>query len=240
VWGFGATEAWAAGTDALLYRFAAGIGWVPVVAADIPWYSATHRTMYGMWGNDPNTVWVVGTAGVAYLWNGTVWNARFASGPANNNNLNGVCGLRPNAVWAVGVTGAGVAVTIVRWNGGTWTAESAPVTGVELNDCWALNDDNVWAVGADGTILHRDVSGVWMASSSGTTQTLSGVWGSPDTPTFAVGNGGTILRHTVGGWVAEPSPTAIDLTAIHGRGGTAPLAVAVDRLGDVWRWHPQR
>ena len=53
---------------------------------------------------------------------------------------------------------------------------------------WGSGPNDVFAVGANGTILHSTNDGAsWHAQTSGTTQTLYGVWGSGPNDVFAVG-----------------------------------------------------
>jgi hypothetical protein len=58
---------------------------------------------------------------------------------------------------------------------------------------WGTASDNLYAVGSQGTILHRDESG-WQAMDSPTSEELMDVWGLGPDPMFAVGYNGTILR----------------------------------------------
>ncbi len=231
VWGFGMEDAWAAGASALLYRWGSS-GWVAETA---PWATSSVTTMDAVWGTAPTSLWVVGRQGHAYRWDGSVWTLASAGSVVGTNNLVGLCGNSATEMWAVGE-----AATIVRWTGSRWEAESVAMgTPQHLWECWSVGSAVVWAVGENGAILSRNAStAAWVESPSPTSRNLNGVWGSPATPTWIVGDGGTILRHTTGGWVSETVLTSIDFTAIHGRGGTAPFAVAVNRSGDVFRWRP--
>src|SRR6185312_475721 len=81
-----------------------------------------------------------------------------------------------------------------------WYVES---TGsASLNSVWGA-DGAVFAVGANGTILRSTGNGTWTAQTSGTTQTLNGIWGSPGGFLYAVGNAGTVL-YSNGSGVWQP------------------------------------
>jgi len=45
-----------------------------------------------------------------------------------------------------------VAKAIVKWNGTTWTGQTSGTTNF-LHGVWGTDANNVWAVGATGTIL---------------------------------------------------------------------------------------
>jgi len=67
-----------------------------------------------------------------------------------------------------------------------------------LKDVWGSSATDIFAVGADGIILHYDGNpeGTWSAmDSSITTNTLNGVWGSSASDVFAVGDDGIILHY---------------------------------------------
>ena len=231
VWGFGMEDAWAAGSSALLYRWGT-TGWVPETA---PWAPTSVTTMDAVWGAAPDQLWVVGREGRAYRWDGTNWVLASAGSVVGVLNLVGLCGNSSSEVWAVGE-----AATIVRWTGTRWEAESVTMaTPRHLWECWALGSAGAWAVGENGTILSRNTTtAAWVQIASPTANNLNGVWGSPETPTWIVGAGGLILQRAGSSWAGVPTGTSIDFTAIHGRGGSDPFAVAVNRYGDVYRWRP--
>jgi photosystem II stability/assembly factor-like uncharacterized protein len=76
-----------------------------------------------------------------------------------------------------------------------WHWQNPLLQGNPLYGVWGSSENNVFAVGSWGTILHYD-SNTWSAMSSGTTNHLNGVWGSAGNNVFAVGTSGTILHMT--------------------------------------------
>jgi hypothetical protein len=104
-----------------------------------------------------------------------------------------------------------------------------------LTDVWGFNQDDIYVVGFNGTILHYDGS-QWTKMESGTTADLTGVWGyvlvdEQDQPirtdVFAVGSQGTILRFDGQTWlpqlvINDPDPNNPD-----------PQPVT-DNFNDVW------
>ncbi len=67
---------------------------------------------------------------------------------------------------------------------------------IGLSAVWGSGPNDVWVVGAAGTVLHWDGS-AWATVSVGTTQSLSAVWGSGPNDVWAVSTPGAIF-HTTG------------------------------------------
>ena len=76
--------------------------------------------------------------------------------------------------------------------GTTFTSQQL-VTGY-LADVWGTADDNVYAVGEGGAIVHFDGT-AWSKLTSPIVTTLNAVAGT-STNVFAVGDAGTILRYS--------------------------------------------
>jgi hypothetical protein len=87
---------------------------------------------------------------------------------------------------------------------------------------WGSAANDVWAVGARGTIAHWTGS-AWSIARSGTTEDLFGVWGSAANDVWAVGVRGTIVHWNGFAWSPSKSDTASHLSGVWGNG-----------LGDVW------
>jgi hypothetical protein len=87
-----------------------------------------------------------------------------------------------------------------------------PVITADLFGVWSAASDDVWAVGAAGTILHY--SGTWSIEPSPTTMALRSVWTAGRGWTWAVGEAGTILRRNGNHWTTTASPTTNSLTGV--------------------------
>lgn len=100
-------------------------------------------------------------------------------------------------------------------------------TTARLYAVWGEADDDVWAVGAFGTILRYD-GARWSSVPSGTRETLFDVDGAGEA-VFAVGTQGTLLSFEQGAWqkIAGPSTTE------------AYRAVHVVSETDVWLVGPR-
>ena len=108
--------------------------------------------------------------------------------------------------------------------GGDWEWQNPIPQGNTLLDIWGSSGSNVFAVGANGTILHYNGS-AWSLMTSGTTQALSGIWGSSGNDVFAVGTGGTILHYNGSAWSLMTSGTTQYLNRIWGNSGSDVFAV---------------
>jgi hypothetical protein len=80
----------------------------------------------------------------------------------------------------------------LAWQG--WATETSPVSGVNLEAVWGSAETNMYAVGANGTILFWNGTS-WSAVTSQTTNTLRAVWGTGSNNIYAVGDSGTILHY---------------------------------------------
>ncbi|MGA2740651.1 MAG: YCF48-related protein, partial [Bryobacteraceae bacterium] len=104
----------------------------------------------------------------------------------------------------------------------------------------------LWAVGADGTILHSADGATWRPQASGTTNYLFSVYGTGDGKTlWAVGERGTILHSTDGAtWQPQARGTTDFLFSVYGSGdGKTLWAVGTGgtilRSADGATWQPQ-
>lgn len=93
--------------------------------------------------------------------------------------------------------------------------------------------DDVFAVGARGTIVHFD-GARWSSRESGTSQNLTAVWVASPTDVVAVGFGGTILRYDGRLWSRQASGTNLALSSVWGASSTEVRAVG--RTGTILRF----
>lgn len=107
------------------------------------------------------------------------------------------------------------------------------VTGVDLLDACDDGADGLWAVGANGVVVHVDAKGVATvetpAAASGLQlHAVAMVGGAP----LAVGTGGVAVRKASSGWQAETTGVQFDLEGLSSDG---TIAIAVGAFGTVLR-----
>ena len=143
VWGTGNNEVWAVTALGTVVRRDAN-GW-SVQAGNI----AAH-IFYGIWLSSRTDVWAVG-AGATLHNDGSGW----ASAANPLDSAISIWGSAADDVWAVGGTATGSAF-ISRFNGVQWMAVPSPGP-TPLQAVRGLSATNVWAVGANGTVLRLQV-----------------------------------------------------------------------------------
>jgi hypothetical protein len=93
-----------------------------------------------------------------------------------------------------------------------WKVVNSGTTS-NINATFILDENNMWAAGANGLILHFDGT-EWMPSESGSTATLNGLYFISETDGYAVGNGGVILHFDGVAWAENVSGTTKDLMGV--------------------------
>lgn len=93
-----------------------------------------------------------------------------------------------------------------------WSAGNSGTTS-NINATFILDENNMWAAGANGLILHFDGT-AWVPSESGSTETLNGLYFISETDGYAVGNAGVILHYDGVAWTESVSGTTKNLTSV--------------------------
>jgi hypothetical protein len=93
---------------------------------------------------------------------------------------------------------------------GGWCWSDTTLQSNALDAVWGAAADDVWAVGAAGTILHWN-GAAWSPSASGTTTELEDVWGSGPADVWAVG-AGVVLHWDGQTWSKVVAALGTDLT----------------------------
>lgn len=98
------------------------------------------------------------------------------------------------------VTAVSAAGAIFHWDGQSWFMTDVSTYG-SLNAVFGISADNIWVVGAGGTVLKKYSVAAWASEESGTALDLYGVWGKLGYATvlWIVGNG--IVLH----WEGSPA-----------------------------------
>lgn len=173
--GVGQGRAWAVGNAGTIVRYD-GASWTPFDAGYGSFLS-------DVWGNTPNSVWVVGMS--IRHWNGSAWSTEATPG----QSLSAVFGLSATDVWAAGTNN-----TLWHYDGTNWSSQNTGANGGIYQDLWGTNGTNVWVVAYFGQVAHWNGAS-WSGVLSGTHEFLFGVWGSSATDVWAVGDHGTLLRY---------------------------------------------
>jgi hypothetical protein len=120
-------------------------------------------------------------------------------------------------LFAVGVTwGYELQPSVAVSDGAGWWIEELPAP--DLHGVWALDAENVWAVGDGGAILKRGET-EWTYEDAPTSARLDGIFGWSATEQVAVGDG-VILRKSGAAWELEAPP--ISGVHLHGVWGATP------------------
>lgn len=115
-----------------------------------------------------------------------------------------------------------------------WKTLSAGTT-VELHGVWGTAANDVYVVGAGGTVLRYDGAKL-SPMASGTQTTLRGVWGSGASAVYAVGGDkqdGVVLRHDGSKWAALHQQKDAGLYSVWGSGASDVHAVGYGSSGGV-------
>ena len=91
---------------------------------------------------------------------------------------------------------------------GQWCIETPPaeVATTKLHGVWAIDEDDVFAVGNGGTILRRVNGNDWFAMSSGTTTNLTTVWGSSSSDVWVGSTSSLVLHYDGTSWSQISAP----------------------------------
>jgi len=115
-----------------------------------------------------------------------------------------------------------------------WEWQIPKPQGNALSDIWGTSENNVYAVGAGGTILHYDGNDLTVVrkgtfdgilNSRGGSSGFYDIWGTSESDIFAVGGGGIILHYNGTDWKEMDSGVFNDIWSIWGTSSTDIFAV---------------
>jgi len=190
--------------------------------------AAASRTLNGIWGSSTSDVFVVGSRGLVWHWNGAAWSEMLLPTITASPDLRAVWGPVGGPVYAVGSAGA-----IVRFDGTDWIEDDR--VAEDLVGIWGTGPADIWAVGVRGLIAHYDGT-AWddsHALGGNLPSNVAGIWGSGPNQIFVVG-GTTVWRYDGAAWTATALPTAAAANAVWGR--AANDAYIVGATGMAFRW----
>ena len=211
LWGYG-DELYAVGARGTILRRQGGI-WLPEAMG------LTSERLSALWGTVHDGLPVVYAAGSL----GTILrrergNWELLSTRVTSNPLASVWARNPSEVYAVGSDGL-----ILRRSGevatGSWIPAANGVTSSSLNAISGYSSSptgglaDVYAVGADGTIVHQSTGGAgWAVEGVALTSAeLTSVWVGADS-VWVVGRGGRIGKKLAGVWSNENGPGGMPVT----------------------------
>jgi hypothetical protein len=194
VWGGSRDDVWVNGCADHFHHWN-GVAWSP---ADNPVPASYAGVCPALWGTSANDVSAIGQD-LFLRWNGAAWKNE-------PNPLKGDQALAPNghvaALWSATAGGDLWAVgsedgwpLALRRHANHWTKLPTPRTAGELSGLWGDRDDDVWAVGSNGLILHWDGTR-WSKEESGVVEQLTSIHGAGGTVWIA-GERGTLLVRTI-------------------------------------------
>jgi hypothetical protein len=198
--------------------------------------SSSSKDLRGVYLLSSTNGWAVGTAGTIFGWDGAGW-MDLSAGSPTVNDLYSVFMVSPSDAWAVGASS-----TIIRWNGASWTGPMvAPTSGIDYRSIQMLSVMDGWIAGdVDSTtkegLLLRWNGVSWAILRSWVTVALNDLSMLPaGNMGWVVGEAETIARWNGSIWLAQTSPTATDLNAVHMVAANDGWAVGDD--GTIFRYN---
>ena len=180
-----------------------------------------------IWGDAQNDVWAVGAAGSLLYFDGSSWSQLDTTIASDLYAVYGTSGMGPLAVGSEGV--------VLNLTPTTATSAGSNVAPATVAAVFSVSEDDVWAVGDQGTMAHYR-GGAWSAVKPVSTSLLEGVWGAASNDVWVVGDAGTILHWNGSTWspVADGLSTTVEHSAVWGAG---PKDVwAVGAFGTLVHW----
>jgi hypothetical protein len=208
VWSRG-EKGWAAGEAGVIVQ-RTGSQWAEAAGGVV-------RTVNGL-GSTSDGLWAAGDNSLLMRRMGGRWSTVT---PPETNDFQDVWG-SGNVLWVLGASGR-----VSRYRDGGWTTE---VLGGDLKALWGVGPEQLWVVGAAGTIWRRDADGSWEKeplSGGGGAFTFNAIWGSSAANLWAVGTGGKVYRRDPActlapcNWLPQtlPSPPSSGFTGVWGTSG---------------------
>jgi hypothetical protein len=238
LWGSAPNSYWAGGRSGAILYWDGG-SWSPVA------YPGNIRALWGvsdqqMWAvgmatfPDAGTYWAGGSD--LFFGNESTWTTQ-ASPQSPSHTLVALHGSSASNIWAAGVAG-----TLLHYDGGTWAAmepEQAVGPTGWLNDVWGTGPTNVWAVGGlaypsnTALVYHWD-GGVW-SSSTLDAGALTAIHGTGPDDIWAIGLH-DVLHYDGTGW-SERSAGILGGSSLYSIWAVSPTeAWAITDYATLYHW----
>ena len=114
-----------------------------------------------------------------------------------------------------------------------WCWDSPLPQGNPLSKVVGYDEQNIWTVGQQGTIMKWNGT-TWAVQSSGTNRHLTDLWILDPSHVWAVGNAGTVLLWDGKNWKTQDTGISEDLVAIWGK--DARNIWVIDGKGTIRKW----
>ena len=206
VWGVSADDVWIVGKDATILR------WNGTQLVSVP--APVSGNLFHVRGSSASDVWVGETAsyGSDALWNwdGNSWVLTDFEGV-----LGELWAFSPTDVWVAGDP-------MQHFDGASWSGTASTVTQSTLTDVWVNGQDDVWAVGSSGSVLHWDGDS-WTQEPSVSGGDWNALGGTTSDDVWGVGADGAVVHWNGVQWSPVSSGTDFSL-----------YDVWVAAPGDVW------
>jgi len=176
--------------------------------------------LWGLWGSQPDHLFVVGDAGLVLHGDGQGWTRE----PSDTRlPLHAVCGDSAGNLVAVGWMGVICERRAGHWvlmQGGTTDASGRRYQSCRSNQplfaCCTDPAGDFWAAGDHGRVVRR-VAGNWQEIDTGVQGHLRGILALPDGTLMACGRNGLIIRWDGEAWHPMPTATGADLNRLWGQ-----------------------
>jgi hypothetical protein len=155
--------------------------------------------MYGVWGEDENNIFAVGTFGIILRCDGQRWSLMDSR---TQTHFSGVWGTSANDVYAVGYGGI-----VQRFDGSEWSLWGEVGQYDHLDAVWGTSSDNLFVAGSGG-IIHRFNGIEWVQMQVPDVPAIKDIWGLSGNDIYAAAelysdhNGeGPILHYNGSEWI---------------------------------------
>jgi len=249
VWGSSSNDLYAVGAGGAVLHYD-GTGWATTTAGESDlecvWgiseselYAASNRIVDEPPCHDPPCP-ENGAFGSIFTSEGATWSE---TGLIEDKWIRSLWGASGDALFGVGASvelweegntgGIRCYRTILRYDGALWSPMIEETVEGTLNDVWGSSENDIFAVGSGGAILHYDGT-TWVEMQSGTAEDLNAVWGVSAQDVVAVGAGGVILRFDGVSWNPMNGGSTAALTDVWG--SSAGDFVAVGGGGSIFHY----
>ncbi|MHB8894400.1 MAG: WD40/YVTN/BNR-like repeat-containing protein, partial [Candidatus Geothermincolia bacterium] len=172
--------------------------------------SGTTEDLNSVFSVDESHVWAVGQGGVILFYDGSSWKKQETYLDFKLDYLEGVFAVDATHVWAVGGIIISQDSVVLFYDGTSWKEQDAP--GKPLHAIVGFEDNDVWACGGIGTIIHFD-GAKWSEKNDGVKsggKAMPYFWGiaGTDPSNIWACSQGSVYAYDGTAWKAQPAGSA--------------------------------